>query len=156
MATYSQYKPTKFDDCITPIEVWENIEKYIPKDKKIWCPFYFNGDHKLKDMGYNIIHEEKDFFNYEPSDYDCIVDNPPFSIKKLILERLLLLDKPFILIMPVSTICYKYMRQYKNKIQIIIPPKRYNFAPELGSSASFDCLFYCYKMNLPRDIIWLE
>ncbi len=156
MATDSQCNPKKLDDCITPIEVWENIEKYIPKDKKIWCPFYFNGDHKLKDMGYNIIHEEKDVFNDEPSDYDCFVDNPTFSIKKLILERLLLLDKPFILIMPVSTICYKYMRQYKNKIQIIIPPKRYNFAPELGSSASFDCLFYCYKMNLPRDIIWLE
>jgi len=156
MATYSNYRPTKFDDCITPLKVWEDIERYIPRDKKIWCPFYFNGDHKLKELGFDIIHEEKDFFKYEPNEYDCIVDNPPFSLKKKILERLLLLDKPFILIMPVSTVCYQYFRQYKDNIQIIIPPSRYNWAPELSSSATFDCLFYCYKMDLPKDIIWLD
>ena len=58
--------------------------------------------------------------------------------------------------MPVSTICYKYFKDYKDKIQIIIPPKRYNFAPELKSTPSFDCLYYCYKMNLPKDIIFLD
>ena len=156
MTTYSHYQPKKFDDFNTPIKVWKDIEEYIPKDKVIWCPFYNDGKHTLIDLKYNVIHENKDFFTYQPDNYDIIVDNPPFSIKKQILERLLILDKPFILIMPVSTLCYQYFKSYKNKIQIIIPPKRYNFAPELNSSATFDTLFYCYKMNLPRDIIWLH
>jgi len=156
MTTYSHYQPKKFDDFNTPIKVWKDIEKYIPKDKKIWCPFYNDGKHTLKELGFDIIHEDKDFFNYEPNNYDIIIDNPPFSIKRQILERLLMLDKPFILIMPVSTICYKYFKQYKDKIQIIIPPSRYNFAPQLKSSATFDCLFYCYKMNLEKDIIFIS
>lgn len=153
MATYSHYQPSKFDDCITPIHVWKDIQEYIPNDKKIWCPFYFNGSHTLKELGYDIIHNNEDFFKNDRG--DIVVDNPPFSIKKQILERMYELDKPFILIMPVSTLCYKYFKKFKNDIQIIIPPKRYNFAPELKSSASFDCLFYCYKMNLEKDIIFL-
>jgi hypothetical protein len=156
MAMYSHYQPKIYDDFNTPIKVWKDIEKYIPKDKVIWCPFYNDGKHTLIDLQYNVIHEDKDFFEYEPEDYDIIVDNPPFSIKKKILKRLLILDKPFILIMPISTLCSKYFKQYKDKIQIIIPPKRYNFIPQLKSSATFDTFFYCYKMNLEKDILWLE
>ena len=152
MASYSHYNPSVFDDCITPIEVWKMIEKYIPRDKEIWCPFYFKGKHTLRDLGFNIIHNDEDFFLHDRG--EIVVDNPPFSLKKKILERMLILDKPFILIMPVSTICYNYFKPFKD-IQIIIPPKRINFAPELKSSASFDTLFYCYKMNLPKDIIFL-
>ncbi len=155
MAIYSHYQPKIYDNFDTPIKVWKDIEKYIPKDKKIWCPFYNNGNHTLKELGFDVIHEDRDFFTYQPKIYDIIVDNPPYSIKRQILQRLSILDKPFILIMPVSTICYKYFKQYRDKIQIIVPPSRYNFAPEKKSSATFDTLFYCYKMNLPRDIIWL-
>jgi hypothetical protein len=154
MATYDKCPPKKNDNCETPIEVWKNIEQFIPKDKKIWCPFYFNGTHHLETLGYDIIHKQEDFFSYTP-EYDLVVDNPPFSIKKKVLERLLELDKPFIMIMPVSTICYQYMKGFKDKIQIIIPPKRYNFCPELKSSPSFDCLYYAYKMNLENDVNWI-
>ncbi len=154
MATYTAVPPKVSDDFKTPTEVWANIQQYIPKDKKIWCPFYFNGDHTLKELGYDIIHENKDFFTYVP-ECDIIVDNPPFSIKKQVLARLLEIDQPFILIMPCSTLCYKYFQSYKDKIQLIVPPKRYNFAPQLKSSPSFDCLYFCYKMNLPRDLIFV-
>ena len=154
MATYRNVQPKKFDDCITDASVWRSIEEFIPRDKAIWCPFYFNGNHTLRELDYEIIHEDRDFFTYTP-EYDIIVDNPPFSIKKNILMKLKEIDKPFILIMPVSTICYNYFKAFKD-IQIIVPSKRINFAPELGSSASFDTLFYCYKMNLPKDIIFLD
>lgn len=154
MATYSDYQPKVSDDIKTPTEVWENIQQYISKDKKVWCPFYFEGDHTLKELGYDIIHENKDFFTWLP-ECDLIVDNPPFSIKKQVLARLLEIDKPFILIMPCSTLCYRYFKSYKDKIQLIVPPKRYNFLPHLKSSASFDCLYFCYKINLPQDIIFI-
>ena len=154
MATYSDVKPKVSDDCETPIEIWKNIEQYIPRDKKIWCPFYFKGEHTLKKLGFDIIHEDDDFFLCDKG--DIVIDNPPFSIKKDVLNRMIEIDKPFIMIMPVSTICYKYFKPFKNKIQIIVPPKRYNFAPELKSSPSFDCLYYCYKMNLEKDIIFIN
>ena len=152
MATYRNYQPTIYDDTKTPIEVWKAIEEYIPKDKKIWSPFYFKGEHTLRDLGYDIIHNDEDFFLHDRG--EVIVDNPPFSLKKKILERMLILDKPFILIMPVSTLCYNYFKPFKD-IQIIVPNKRINWAKELKSSATFDCLYYCYKMDLPKDIIFL-
>ena len=87
MATYSSVKPKINDDCETPLEVWENIKEYIPKDKKIWCPFYFKGVHKLEELGFDIIHKDEDFF--QNNEGDIIIDNPPFSIKKQVLKRLL-------------------------------------------------------------------
>jgi hypothetical protein len=154
MATYSQVHLQNKDDFTTPLSVWEEIKSFIPNDKEIWCPFYFDGDHKLRELGYDIIHNDEDFFDNDRG--DVVIDNPPFSIKKKVVHRLLEIDKPFILIMPVSVLCYNYMREYKDKIQIIIPRKRINFAPELKSSASFDCLYYCYKMNLDKDINWIN
>jgi transposase len=154
MATYFQYQPKNYDNFKTPIEVWDNIKHLIPKDKKIWCPFWFEGEHTLKELGYDIIHENEDFFKNNKG--DLIIDNPPFGIKKKVLEYCLKIDKPFILIMPSSTINYQYFREFKNKIQIIIPPKRYNFMKDKKSSATFDTLYYCYKMNFNKDIIWLD
>ena len=153
MATYLQYQPQVNDNFKTPIEVWKNIQYLIPEDKQIWCPFYYNGEHTLKELGYDIIHNDEDFF--ENNRGDIIIDNPPFSIKKEILKYCMEIDKPFILIMPMATLNTIYFRMYKNKIQIIIPPKRYNFMPESKSSATFNCLYFCYKMNLENDITWL-
>ena len=78
MASNHKYKVN--DDFATPVHAWKDIEKYIPKDKSIWCPFYMNGEHTLQQLGYDIIHEDEDFF--ENNKGDIVVDNPPFSKKK--------------------------------------------------------------------------
>tara|TARA_R110002124_G_scaffold26512_1_gene95434 strand:+ start:421 stop:882 length:462 start_codon:yes stop_codon:yes gene_type:complete len=153
MALYTKNNCKIQDDYKTPIKIWRDIMDYIPKDKKIWAPFYYKGEHTLKDLGYDIIHQEEDFFKVDRG--EIVVDNPPFSIKKQVLERLVKLDKPFILIMPASTLCYKYARIIKDKIQIIIPNGRVKYLDN-GKSPSFDSLYYCYKMNLPKDIIYLD
>ena len=58
---------------------WEIIKEYIPTDKTIWSPFYCDGKQKeyFKEMGFDIIHEDEDFF--ENNKGDIIIDNPPFS-----------------------------------------------------------------------------
>ena len=75
------------------------------------------------------------------------------------MNRLYELDKPFIIIMPQSKINTSYFRAWKEKgIQIIIPRKRIQFIKngnELENKCNFDCFYYCYKMNLEKDIIWL-
>ena len=164
MATFSGKSFLKHDDYMTPKSAWEDIKQYIPKDKIIWEAFYgdgVSGTH-LKELGFNTIHEPIDFFENDMG--DVVVSNPPFSKIPDILERLKRLEKPFILIMPSSKINTQYFRKlFSNEIQIIIPKKRIHFdkkvdgkTPDKWKNACyFDCFYYCYKMNLPRDINWL-
>lgn len=167
MATFSHKGFMKYDDYMTPKHAWEDINQYIPKDKIIWEAFYGNGDSgsHLTELGYNIIHEPRDFFTEPPDEWDIIVSNPPFSQSKEVLQQLLIYDKPFIMIMPSSKINTSYFRAWKDKgIQIIIPKKRIHFTklvdgkvPDKWKNAcNFDCFYYCYKINLPKDIIWLD
>ena len=68
--------------------------------------------------------------------------------------------------MPAPKLCTLYFREnFKDSsLQIIIPRKRIQFikfvdgvkVEDLKSQCSFDCFYYCYKMNLPKDIIWLD
>ena len=118
-------------------------------------------------MNLNIIHEPIDFFDDNTlPEYDMVLSNPPFSKSKEVFKRLKELDKPFIIICPSSKINTSYVREnYKNqKLQIIIPRKRIHFiklvngkVPDKWKNAcNFDCFYYCYKMNLANDIMWLD
>ena len=153
-----------YDDYMTPKYAWENIKQYIPIDKVIWEPFYGDGKSGdyLKELGFNVIHNNEDFFDTDKG--DIIVSNPPFSNVKNILTRLKILDKPFILILPSSKINTSYFRDWKDKgIQIIIPQSRIHFnkmvdgkLSKIKSSCNFDCFYYCYKIGLDKDITWLD
>ncbi len=154
---------TKHDDYMTPAHVWKDIDQYIPKDKTIWECFYGDGNSgkHLEQLGYKVIHDKIDFFKEDHG--DVLISNPPFSMKKQAFTRLKELGKPFIMISPSNMICYQYFRELfkEEKIQIIIPPKRINFIkikdgkilPTQG--CYFDCFYYCWKMNLEKDIIFL-
>jgi hypothetical protein len=157
----------KHDDYMTPFSAWENITEYIPKDKIIWESFYGDGkskEHLLKLGCKEVIHENIDFFEEDRG--EVIISNPPFSLAKDIMPRLAQLDKPFIMLMPSAKINTKYVRDnFKNKkLQIIIPRRRIQFVklvdgkePEKQENkCNFDCFYYCYKMGLPSDIIWLD
>jgi len=155
----------KHDDYMTPKYAWENIKQFIPNDKIIWEAFYGDGKSGkyLEELGFNVIHKKVDFFSNNLG--DIIVTNPAFSLSKQIMDRLYELDKPFIIIMPSSKINTSYFRKWKDKnLQIIIPRKRIHFTKKINgkipknwkNSCNFDCFYYCYKMNLEKDITWLE
>lgn len=155
----------KHDDYMTPKYAWENIAHLIPKDKIIWEAFYGDGNsgEYLRELGFETIHEPIDFFENDLG--DIIISNPPFSKTKEIMTRLFELDKPFILILPSSKINTSYFRAWKDKhLQIIIPRKRIQFEKQINgktpiawkSDCNFDCFYYCYKIGLPNDIVWLE
>jgi len=158
----------KHDDYMTPSYAWENIKTYLPKDKTIWECFYGDGESgkELTKLGLKVIHEEIDFFKNDKG--DILVSNPPFSKKKEVFTRLKELNKPFIMICPSSMLNTQYIRKLfsktEDRLQIIIPRKRISFIKKIngeipenwGDRCNFDCFYYCYKMNLERDIIWLE
>ena len=154
----------KHDDYMTPYYVWEDINEFIPKDKTIWECFYGDGSsgENLECLGCKVIHDKIDF--YKEDHGEVLISNPPFSQKKAVFTRLKELGKPFIMISPSSMLCYKYFQElFKDEnIQIIIPRKRINFIKiidgkkELGKGCNFDCFYYCWKMNLAKDIIFLN
>lgn len=165
MAIFHTKSFLKHDDYMTPKYAWENIKQYIPENKIIWEAFYGDGSsgEYLKELGFDVIHEPVDFFENDLG--EIIISNPPFSKAKQIMERLLYLDKPFIIILPSSKINTSYFREWKDKnIQIIIPRKRIHFNKLVNgktpdnwkNSCNFDCFYYCYKINLPKDILWLD
>ena len=165
MAGFHTKTFSKEDSYMTPKYAWDNIKHLLPKDKIIWEAFYGNGNsgQYLTELGFNVIHEDIDFFENDKG--DIIVSNPPFSKAKEILKRLKELDKPFILILPSSKINTSYVREnYKNEgLQVIIPRKRIQFnkmvngeIQNMKNACNFDCFYYCYKMNFEKDIIWLE
>jgi len=157
MATYTNKSFIKDDDYETPKEVFEKIVPFIPKDKIIWEAFYCNGKAGtfLSDFGFDVIHKPIDFFTHNEG--DIIISNPPFSLCKKIMPRLFELDKPFMLIMPISNIANKYMDCFEDKIQIIRISGRTNFLKNgiLTKNVNFVCCWFCYKMNLPKDILWI-
>jgi hypothetical protein len=155
----------KHDDYMTPRSAWEDIQHIIPKDKVLWEAFYGNGQSMrfLQELGYTVEGgPDEDFFQHNKG--EIIVTNPPFTIIPAILERLIDLDKPFILIMPSSKINTQYFRKLLSgrEIQIIIPRKRIQFEKIVdgkkveSNQCNFDCFYYCYKMNLEKDITWLD
>jgi len=152
---------------MTPKHAWEAVQQFIPKDKVIWEAFSGNGNSSkfLTELGFEVVCKEEDFFEVDYG--DIIVTNPPFSKKKEVFTRLKELDKPFLIICPCSMITAQYFRNlfFKDEhIQIIIPRRRIHFVKTdddgnilpTDNKCNFDCFYYCYKMNLPKDILWLE
>jgi hypothetical protein len=153
---------------MTPKHAWEDIAHIIPKDKIIWEAFYGDGKsgEYLTELGFNTIHEPLDF--WENNLGDIVVSNPPFSKSKDVLERLVELNKPFILILPSSKINTQYARSLflnsSHPLQIIIPKKRIHFEKKIEgkipegwkNACNFDCFYYCWKIGLKNDIHWLD
>jgi len=151
------------DDYETTEAIWKHIIPFVSLDETIYEPFYCSGKSKeiLEGLGYtDVIHEKEDFFtSYHKYNYDVIISNPPYSIKKKIFDKLREIDKKFIMIVPVSVITKQYfMENFKDTdITILIPPKRMQFNKsdlEL-SRCCFDTIFVCYKFNLGKQIIYI-
>jgi len=162
MASFHTKTFSSFDDWMTPKSAWENIDQFVPKDKKIWDCFFGDGvsGDDMRSLGWDVIHREEDFFKNNHG--DIIVSNPPYTIKKEVFTRLKELEKPFIMICPASMITTQYIRRLFSgcdQLQIIIPRRRIQFnkmnEPANGR-CNFDCFYYCYKMNLPQSIVWLD
>mgnify|MGYP003642323799 CR=1 FL=1 len=170
----------KFDstknDYYTTKQMWKNISHLIPKDKIIYEAFLLNSQSKsidyLNELGFdNVVGNNKlNFITDTLPEFDIIISNPPFEtkIKKQILEKLVKLDKPFIIIMNVMNTCSKYFREiFENNLkhlQLIIPQGKIKFEVfneetkqlEKCKDPSFYGTYVCYKMNITNEDLWLK
>ena len=152
------------DEYMTPKSAWENIAHLLPRDKVIWEAFYGDGSSgkHLQELGFNVIHKKIDFYDYNLG--DIVVSNPPFTEWIPVFQRLLSIKKPFVLIIPSSRIfTVKFISLFDDEdlkhFQMIIPRRRIQFIKNpkpKHNRCNFDCIYACYRMNLPRDIVFLN
>ncbi|ATZ17137.1 sugar-phosphate nucleotidyltransferase [Williamsoniiplasma luminosum] len=124
----------------------------IPKSKIIWCPFDTEDSEfvkQLKHRGYKIIssHIEngKDFYEYEPNEeWDMILSNPPFSGKRILIERCESFKKPFCLLYG-ATIFSQSMGNTLNRCEFIFIQRNIKFNTPLGDIKSFQCAWIMNK-----------
>jgi len=71
-----------------------------------------------------------DFLVDEPAfDFDCIITNPPYSLKDPFLARCYALGKPFALLLPLTALEGTVRQQYYRAfgVQLLLLPKRIHF-----------------------------
>lgn len=154
------------DECMTPYYAVDPLAKYIPKGKKIWCPFdkawsaFVQILKKDNIVLYSHIDEGQDFFNYQPDDFDLIISNPPFSVKDQVLERCYTLGKPFALLLPVNSIQGKKRVSLfkKHDLELLIFDGRIDFHTrgnfvETSKNTHFGSAYFCRGI-LPKPIIF--
>ena len=164
MAMFNKSAWKEDNDWTTPKYVWDEVMEYIPRDKEIWLPFYNEGasGHYLKEKGFNIVHKDENFWEVDYG--DVVIDNPPYRItgipltKEKIIMRLMDLNKPFMLLVPTTTLQTKYFKNLDDgNFQVIMPSTKYNFEKDgkIHKATPFYTLWICWKMNLKKDFIIL-
>ena len=143
------------DECYTPSEAVTPLLKYLDKDK-VWYEAT-SGLSKsivmcMRSSGYVCMESEGDFFNQQ-NVYDGVVTNPPYSIKDKFIERCYELDKPFALLLPVSSLQgIKRGQMFKeNGIELLVLNKRIDFTGK--GSPHFGIAWFCHKI-LPSSLIF--
>lgn len=151
------------NDFQTPKEALLPLLDYINKDMIIWECAQGKGNlvKGLEDYGYNCIGtdvlEGYDFLTYEPDYYDCIITNPPFSIKQQFLQRSYELGKPFAFLLPLTTLETKKRQDLFKKygVEIIFFDKRINFETpnKVENSGSwFATAWFCYGLKIGKEL----
>lgn len=168
-------KQGSFDDFQTPEDALEPILPYLKKEWIIWecAEGKMNLSNKLFRLNFNVVgsdikkldfpmtqsrglenientvkhYSQKNFLHWQPEKFECIITNPPFSIKQKFLERCYQLGKPFALLLPLTTFeTYKRQTLFKKYgLQVIFFDKRIKFETPSGKRGGglFSLVLYC-------------
>ncbi len=157
---------TGFDDYQTDPDALSILVPYIPQGSVVWeCAVGEGGlAAGLTRSGLTVVASDikagQDFLTWEPDvSWDCIVTNPPFSLKNEFLSRCYQLGRPFALLLPLSGLeskaRQKHFRRYG--VQLIIPDRRVEYHPPgnlAAQGASFLGVWFTWGLLLPRDIMF--
>lgn len=158
------------DDFQTPPEALEPLLPYLKPEWTIWEPaagmwYLVDG---FQERGFNVIATDKyydadvetgalDFLiNKPPEDFDCIITNPPFSQKQNFLERCYGLEKPFALLLPLTTFeTAKRQRLFRDYgVEILFMQKRVNFVIPSGKGGGswFATAWFTFGLKIGKEL----
>lgn len=141
------------------------FQQSMDREITIWCPFDLEDSEYVRifqENGFQVIHshidEDKNFFFYEPDDYDIIISNPPFSIKDDIIKHLDELGKPYAILLPIPALQGQKRFPYMKDCQALIFDKRINYytdkeKKQVQKGVSFGSFYLCRNF-LPKDLIF--
>jgi hypothetical protein len=156
-------KPT-FDHFNTPEYAVKPLLTYINPAWTVWEPTDTTGKSKitsvLRKHGTTVISTGKkkfDFLHDEPDfAFDCIVTNPPYSLKDEFIMSCMAHGKPWALLLPLTAlegVCRGAMfRDMGKKLGVLVLDRRVEYT---GGSVWFNTSWFCYGL-LPRQLIFTE
>lgn len=162
-AMINYMKNEKNDELYTPNYAIEPLLKYLPKDKIIWECTDFGSSNitkLLKQYDYKVISTHKDNFDFLTDipnfDFDIIITNPPYSLKNEFLKKCYEYDKPFCLLLPLTSLeGIERGKMFREKgIDVLVLDKRCDFMDNKKSNW-FNTSWFCYKV-LPKQLIFEE
>ena len=148
---------SKRDEYNTPDEYLDVVLPYL--EKATWVdPFTVNSTNRIvkywrkRKIDHVVYHGN--FFNYTAPDNVFVWSNPPYSIKKKIINKLLKDKVHFILLVPLQTMATKYATTMlkTGDIKISILSDRWPFyrgEEQMGHKPPFGMI---YVYNLPWDL----
>jgi hypothetical protein len=157
-------KNEKHDHFDTPRYAVEPLLKYIPKAWTVWEPTdTFKRSQitaALKQNGNEVVSTDinkLDFLKDEPDfHYDCVITNPPYSIKDEFIFACMKTKKPFALLLPLTALegvrRGLMFRAMGKKLGVLVLDRRVEFT---GGSVWFNASWFCYDI-LPRQLIFAE
>jgi len=137
-----------------PLEKHED-DYYFPQDILYWemCPGEGKLMHHLMDAGLKVVWDlvGLDALTEEPKDYDIIITNPPYSNKHEWLQRAVELDKPFAILLPVTTLGVRRCQIWMDDVDVLFLPKRIDFT---GKKAPWFAVAWFTRRLLPDKMIF--
>jgi hypothetical protein len=155
------------DDFQTPAHAVHPLIPYLDVAWSIWEPACGNGN--LVNELYKFVTEcfgtditvGCDFLIEDcGKDFDCIITNPPYSLKNEFLARCYKLGKPFALLLPLTTFETKRRQALfrEHGVEVIFLPKRINFETPSGqgSGSWFATAWFTWGLNIGQQLTFSE
>jgi len=158
-------KKPRYDKLYTPKYAIAPLLPYFKKfkNKIFWeCTDFgkSNITKVLQKNGFKVItshiSEGKDFFKYQPKEWDILITNPPYSLKDKFLERAYSLNKPFCFLLPITTLeGIKRGKLFRRcGVELLVLDRRINFMKN-KKACWFNTSWFCWKV-LPEKLIFAE
>ena len=157
------------DEFYTPRYAVEPILKYVKQGSHAWCPFDTKDSFFVKmlnESGIRVtcthLSQGQDFFSLGlPDGVDCIISNPPYSIKTEVFEKLFDIGLPFAMLVGVVGL-FESRRRFQmfrdNVFEVMYLDKRVAYLKGYADKKTtmnppFSSVYLCSKM-LPSAIVF--
>lgn len=153
------------DDFQTPPYALDPILPLIHKEWTIWECAAGKGMmvEALRAKGFKTIGtdiaEGYDFLSWEPPEWDCVVTNPPYSLKDQFVRRCYRLGKPFAMLMPLTALeSAERQRLYRDQgLELVVLDKRVNFVrADDGKRSWFASAWFTNGLDIGRQLTFAE
>jgi hypothetical protein len=167
-AMINYIKNEKNDELYTPYYAIDPLIKYLydyskklGRQIKIWeCTDFGDSNitHHLNYYDFEVVSTHISNFNFLTDkpyfDFDVIITNPPYSLKDEFLKKCYEYNKPFALLLPITTLEGVKRNELFNKygIELIVFDRRINYMNNKKSNW-FNTSWFCWKL-LPHQLIF--